>query len=213
MYGIELNNMHTWLDYGLRCLSCKLGNPAPEYKYLKIPGADGQLDLTESVYGRITYGTRPLTAKFEKQCTRAEHMALRADLNKLFLGKACKIILDDNTNLYAYGRVTLNPDHQGIYGSFEIQANCDPYLYRVDLTSRTFNVSGSLSITLTNSQMPVSPTLYTDKADMQIEYKGKRYNIITGGVEIPEIVLTEGNNNIKLYGAGTVKIEYRQGEL
>ena len=61
--------------------------------------------------------------------------------------------------------------------------------------------------------MPVCPVFTTEAGGMEVEFDGKRYSVIPGGVQIPEINLSEGENLLKLYGTGLITVEYREGEL
>lgn len=46
MWGLTINDKHTFDDFGLCCLSCTLDPPEPRLYTIDIPGADGVLDAT-----------------------------------------------------------------------------------------------------------------------------------------------------------------------
>lgn len=64
MWGLTINDKHTFDDFGLCCLSCTLDPPEPRLYTIDIPGADGVLDAT-AARGRVTYKNRTLTAEFD----------------------------------------------------------------------------------------------------------------------------------------------------
>ena len=67
-------------------------------------------------------------------------------------------------------------------------------------------------IILSNSRMPVMPRI-TVVGKVNLTYENIRYNMQTGVYQVPEITLYEGHNYMKLTGEGTIKFEYRKGQL
>lgn len=49
MWGLTINDKHTFDDFGLCCLSCTLDPPEPRLYTIDIPGADGVLDATAAL--------------------------------------------------------------------------------------------------------------------------------------------------------------------
>lgn len=214
MFGITINDKHTWRDHGLGCLQIELSTPEAVTSSISVPGMDGEYDITEAVYGRVTYKIRQFKGEFEgPERSKMEHMAKSALLDKLYAGRKARITLDSDPDHYLMGRLSLEHSHENIYGSHIITAECEPYRYKTALTRKSYNVSESLETTLTNTQMPVCPVFTTEAGGMEVEFDGKRYSVIPGGVQIPEINLSEGENLLKLYGAGLITVEYREGEL
>ena len=56
--GIKIDDKHTERDWGLRMISMVIPMPEPKTNYIDIPGADGSLDLTQSLTGNVPYNMR-----------------------------------------------------------------------------------------------------------------------------------------------------------
>lgn len=214
MFGIRINGNHSYKNHNLRCLGYQLSSPEPIYATVSVPGMDGAYDITEAVYGRVTYKNRSLTAEFEcQELTRAAHQTVCAYLDSLYHGKLGDIVLDSDPNHYLRGRLKLEHEHTGIYGSHRITVNCDPYRYNTGLTAKSFVVAGSLAVNLQNAKMPVCPTITASQTGMEITYGSRRYSLAKGTVLMAQITLVEGSNPLTLHGNGQVTIEYREGVL
>ena len=58
--GIKFGEYHSYEEWGLMLISITIGLPEPKTVLIDIPGGDGVLDLSESLTGRMQYGTRKL---------------------------------------------------------------------------------------------------------------------------------------------------------
>ena len=71
-------------------------------------------------------------------------------------------------------------------------------------------------MTLTNTRMPVVPTI-TVSAEMTLTFTivGKDYSVTlpAGTHTIPSLVLMEGDTKIEIFGTGRVTFTYRKGTL
>lgn len=215
MWGLTINDKHTFDDFGLCCLSCTLDQPEPRLYTIDIPGADGVLDAT-AARGRVTYKNRTLTAEFD--CvyqTRASYDAACATLNTAHHGRQVEIIMDSDPQHVLTGRAAWEHTVDGLAATHTLTVDCQPYRMANAETAQTFEVSGELAIVLQNAQKAVIPVFDTEAGGMAVKLPtGAQYTILqTGGYTIPEVCLQEGANPMTLIGTGRVAIRYREGVL
>ena len=74
------------------------------------------------------------------------------------------------------------------------------------------SISGSLSVDVTGSDMPIVPEI-TCSAAMTVEVGGKTFELTEGVNKNYDIILGSGTNVMKFTGTGTVSIDFRGGVL
>jgi hypothetical protein len=60
--------------------------------------------------------------------------------------------------------------------------------------------------------MPVMPRI-TVTGTLYVTYEGMKYTFTDGVYQFPEITFYEGRNTILIHGKGTIKFEFRRGQL
>jgi phage-related protein len=200
-------------DYGLIVAPYAIPMPEPQTSFVEIPGRDGALDLSEAC-GTVRYTDRiiPLTLY-----TRAPFDTLISTFAADAHGRRMNVIFDRDPTYYYDARVTLE-DVERHAGYCELSLECRARPYKMEHFDTTITVltTGSATITLTNTRMPVVPVI-TVSAGMTLTFTllGKDYtvNLSAGMHTIPYLVLMEGDTEIGITGSGQITFTYRKGAL
>ena len=128
-YGNLTRN--TWSDWYLIPSSKPVFvQPTPVYKYVDIPGRDGQLDTTDYLIGRPTYSDRKGSFEFIIASQYRNVSALRQELASFFKGQRMEVTLSEERGIKYKGRFFfrgLTPDKS--YSKITIEYQVDPYRY------------------------------------------------------------------------------------
>ena len=200
-------------DYGLTVAPYAIPMPEPQTNFVGIPGRDGALDLSEA-FGAVRYADRtiPLTlyarAPFDTLLS-----AFAADVH----GRRMNVIFDRDPAYYYDARITIE-DVERHWGYCELSLECRAKPYKLEQfeTAITVLPTGSATVTLTNSRLPVVPTI-TVSAEMTLTFTivGKDYSVTlpAGTHTVPALVLSEGDTEIGIIGTGSATFTYRKGAL
>lgn len=228
---------HTWTDWRLVPVSRPVfAPPAAKTVYVDLPGANGQLDLTESLTGDVKFKDRIGTIEFQVE-NREAWNEVYSDIMDCLQGQRMRAILDDGQEYYYIGRFSVDAwnsekNRSRIVISYDVEA------YKNEMFSSlenwewdTFNfetgvvreykdliVSGTLTLIIPGTRRTVVPTIVVDSEDdsgMTVWFSGtnKRYSLAEGENLIPYIAIVSGENTLKFSGTGTVSIDYRGGRL
>lgn len=222
---------HSYRDYELLPKTeMVVQPPSLRESYVEIPGADGELDLSEVLTGHPLYDGRD--AKFEFMLIDRERWrwAYSRLMNEVH-GKRMRIVLDDDSNFYYTGRVKVNSFESSInLATIVINARIDPYKKSLIANSERwlwdpFNfetdvardyadltVDGTLTVTVVGSRMPVTPVLKVS-SDMTVQYDGTTYQLATGSNRIAGMVLADDEYEMTFTGTGTVSVQFEVGSL
>ena len=213
MSDIRFGTKWAHADYGLIVAPYAIPMPEPQTNFVEIPGRDGALDLSEA-FGTVRYADRiiPLTLY-----ARASFDTLIATLSADVHGRRMNVIFDRDSTFYYDARVTIE-DVERHWGYCELSLECRTKPYKLEQfeTSITVLPTGSATVTLTNSRMPVVPTI-TVSAEMTLTFtiNEKDYSVTlsAGTHTIPSLVLSAGDTKIGITGTGSVAFTYRKGAL
>lgn len=211
--GIKFDNYHSYTDLGLILSSKTIGAAEPKKELIEVPGADAPIDFTE-FFGDVKYNNRTHSFTFKILPPASEFSGKYSDvLNKLH-GRRMKIIDDDDPDFWYSGRVSVGDlEKEKNIATITVECECDPYKYRMNKTTKTVQVSGTQTVQLDNLRQHVVP-LFNSTASITVEFEGSRYTVsTTGDFTIPELVLKEGTNEIKITGTAAVTITYQEGGL
>lgn len=231
-YGVKFGDKHSFRDFGLYPKSKMIVNP-PDVRevYVEVAGADGDLDITETLTGRPTYESRE--GKFEfTVMDRARWDAIYSGLMNTLHGRKMRVVLDEDPYHYYYGRVkvdsfktnkhTATITIEGYFDPYKksLIANSldwlwDPFNFETDYAMNfgDLTVDGSLSVTLVGSRMPVTPNIIVS-SNMTVEFNGEIYQLTTGNNRIAGLVLDDtAEYELTFTGNGTVSIKYEIGSL
>ena len=213
MSDIRFGTKWAHADCGLIVAPYAIPMPEPQTNFVEIPGRDGALDLSEA-FGAVRYADRtiPLTlyvrAPFDTLVS-----AFAADVH----GRRMNVIFDRDPIYYYNARITIK-DVERHWGYCELSLECRAKPYKMEQfeTAITVLPTGSATVTLTNTRMPVVPTI-TVSAEMTLTFtlegKVNTVNLSAGTHVIPPLVLAEGDTKIGITGAGRITFTYRKGAL
>lgn len=109
MRGVTFGNKHSYRAYGLVLKEYPIFTaPTVKKKLVEVPGSDVVLDLTESLTGKVQYGTRKGVFEFTVMGGRSRWPAVYTALLNDLHGKRMEITLDDDLNYYYTGRVEVS---------------------------------------------------------------------------------------------------------
>ena len=213
MSDIRFGTKWAHADYGLIVAPYAIPMPEPQMNFVEIPGRDGALDLSEA-FGTVRYTDRiiPLTlyarAPFDTSIS-----AFAADVH----GRRINVIFDRDPTYYYDARMTIEDveRHAG-YCELSLECRAKPYKLEHFETAITVLPTGSATVTLTNTRMPVVPVI-TVSAGMTLTFtllgKDSTVNLSAGTHIIPSLVLMEGDTEIGITGTGRITFTYRKGAL
>ena len=105
--------------------------PKPKTKLVEVPGSDVVLDLSESLTGKVHYGTRTGQFEFVVIGGRSKWPAVYAALLNEIHGQRVQIVLDDDPNHYYLGRVTVDEwASDEVTATIVLTAEVEPYKRR-----------------------------------------------------------------------------------
>ena len=213
MSDIRFGTKWAHADYGLIVAPYAIPMPEPQMNFVEIPGRDGALDLSEA-FGTVRYTDRiiPLTlyarAPFDTSIS-----AFAADVH----GRRMNVIFDRDPTYYYDARMTIEDveRHAG-YCELSLECRAKPYKLEHFETAITVLPTGSATVTLTNTRMPVVPTI-TVSTEMTLSYTIAAVvhtsNLAAGSHVVPSLVLLEGDTVIGITGTGRITFTYRKGAL
>lgn len=214
MKGISFGNYHSYDDFGLILTKKVISAPSPKTHYVEIEGADGSLDFSEA-FGEVKFERRTLEFDFTSLAPRSDFWTTFTEIQNALHGKSFHIIDDEDSDYYYIGRVTIDKwSIDKVVGSFKVKVEAEPYKYYLRETQRSDTITGTKTMVYRNDRMTVNPT-FTVTAPMTIVFNGHSLSMETAGVDYysPEIIFTEGNNQLQVTGEGILTVKYREGAL
>ena len=213
MSDIRLGTKWAHADYGLIVAHYAIPMPEPQTSFVEIPGRDGALDLSEA-FGTVRYADRviPLTLY-----ARAPFDVLISSLAADVHGRRINVIFDRDPTYYYDARISVEDveRHAG-YCELSLECRAKPYKLEHFETMITVLPTGSATVTLTNTRMPVVPTI-TVSAEMALTFTiaGVVFTIhlAAGSHVVPSLVLMEGDTQVEITGTGSITFTYRKGAL
>lgn len=207
MKGVSFGNYHSYDSWGLILSSKEIQSPAPKTNHVEVEGGDGVLDYTE-YFGDVKYNNRTLSFTFTAwKDSQADFLTLYSDIHNAIHGKKMKVILDDDSEFYYFGRVRVNEWKMNKkIQEITIEVDAEPYKMKNALTS----VSVTGEKVLQNLRKRVVPTI-TASASCTILFEGNSFIINEGTHTIPEIELKQGENVVEVQGTAT--FSYREGGI
>ena len=215
MKGVKFGNYHSYNDFSLILTSKSIQQPTIKTAYVDIEGGSGRLDLTE-YFGQINYSNRKLSFTFETKLRRQEYYDMFEELSNAIHGRKLAIYLDEDEYFYFEGRVNVHEYKSSEkIGKVVIDVDCEPYKLEQYETNYQFNVSNSeIEGVLVNLRMGVTPQIeVVSSGSVTIKFNDLTYVLTNGIYTLPEVVLQEGNNIVKMSGNGQIRFKYRRGKL
>lgn len=130
---------HSYRDFGLHPRSKPvIGTPDVQTVTFKVPGRNGEYDVTEFLTGDVRYNNRDATFEFSQVGGRKLWDATYHRLKNALHGKRMKILIDEEADGFYFGRLTVaEPEYDSQKGVayFTVEANLEPYKYAINSTT------------------------------------------------------------------------------
>lgn len=235
-HSIIFGDKNTWDDWFLVPSSRPVFNP-PKLKttYIDIPGANGHLDLTESLTGEPVYECREGSFEFVVDNWHKEWHEIYSEIMCYLHGRTMRAILEDDPQYYYEGRFTVNKwKSDKINSKITIDYVVHPYKFDVcssldDWEWDPFNfetgvireykdlrVDGQLSVAIAGGRLSVIPSFIVSSDSgygLTVIHDGISYALSDGINAVPSIVIRDSESTLTFRGQGTVSIDYRGGRL
>ena len=213
MSDIRFGTKWAHADYGLIVAPYAIPLPEPQTNFVEITGRDGALDLSEA-FGTVRYADRVIELTLYNRAPFDSLVsAFAADVH----GRRMNVIFDRDPTFYYDARITIE-DVERHWGYCELSLECRAKPYKLEQfeTAITILPAGSATVTLTNTRMPIVPSI-TVSAEMALAFTidGKDYSVTlpAGTHTVPSLVLMEGDTEIGITGTGSATFAYRKGAL
>ena len=215
MKGIRFGDLHSYNDLKMILSGKDMGAPSVKSKKLDIEGADSALDLTD-FFGEPKYEDVTHKFQFSTIVPYSEFMTLYSRIKNAIHGKKMRIILDDDPLFFYMGRPYVSQfTNERNVGIIHIEVECEPYKYKLEKTVVSKAVSGSTTITLTNSRKRAVPEVQIEtEGSLNIVYQvGNIWDLGSGSYMLPELELVEGDNTVTVSGTGNITFTWQEGSL
>ena len=215
MNGITFGNLHSYNDLKLILESKELGSPEVKVRKIDIEGADSSLDYTE-FFGEPKYEDVTHKFSFSTIVPQAQFLSQFSTVKNALHGKKMRIILDGDPLFYYMGRIKVSGfTNDKNIGKISVEADCEPFKYKLEKTVFSTAVSGTKTISLTNSRKRAVPVVQIEAASgIRIEYHGSNiWDLGSGSYMLPELELVEGVNTVTVTGTGNIKFTWQEGSL
>lgn len=137
LHSVNFGNKNTWDDWGLIPIKRPvIVFPPVKDKTLDVPGADGEIDITDTLVGYPLYSNRKdsLQFRFIDNPDRQSAIKRRNKIASYLHGKKMNLILDEEPEYYYTGRFQLQGMEykgKGDWADVEIAYNLEPYKYSI----------------------------------------------------------------------------------
>lgn len=214
MKGITFGTFHSYEDLHLILNAKEIGSPNVKTRKIDIEGAHSTLDYTD-FFSEPKYEDVKHKFQFSTIVPQSQLLSLFSAVKNALHGKKMRIILDDDPSFYYVGRphVSSFTNEKGV-GIITVEAECEPFKYKLLKTVVIATVTDSMTVSLTNSRKRVVPEVVIEtEGNIRIEYKGNVWDLGSGSFTLPELELVEGENPVTLTGAGSITFTYQEGSL
>lgn len=215
MKGVTFGEYHSYNDLHLILTEREIGSPEVKTSKIEIAGADSALDLTD-FFGEPKYSDVKHKFNFSTIVSQAQFPALFSTVKSALHGKKMRVILDDDPLFYYMGRLAVSGfTTEKRVGKITVEADCDPYKYKLSKTVLTSAVNGTTAITLTNSRKRAVPTVNVEAANgLNIAFQSSNvWDLNSGTYTLPELELAEGANTVTVTGTGTITFTWQEASL
>jgi len=214
MKGITFGGFHSYRDFKLILGKKEISSPAVKENKIPIEGADSDLDLTD-FFGEPKYENAKHKFEFSTMVPASEFLSLYSTVKNALHGKKMRIILDDDPLFYYVGRIHVSSfTNERNIGKISIEADCEPYKYKLEETVVSKAVVAKDIIVLTNSRKRAVPeVLIETDSSIRIVFQGNIWDLGSGSFTLPELELVEGENIVTVTGTGNITFTWQEAGL
>lgn len=217
--GVTFGTYHSKVDFNLDYLHKEITAPAPKRVTVDIPLVHGDLDLTERLTGSApVYENREITLYFEIRSLRAYWMLDYGNILEKIHGRMMHVIFDEDPNYYWQGVVSVGDleDH-GFTAGFSVTINAFPFKYSVQseyIDTYTLGTAPALDDydATIDIKYPVAIPEFTCTGVI-ITYRDQKFTASGNHYTPSGLLLTKGQQELNLYGAGDAELYIRGGVL
>lgn len=238
-HGILFGEKHSWKDWNIVPTTRPvIAPPNPKLIKIEIPGADGEIDLTEAVSNDVKYYNRIGSLEFQVE-NPSQWGEVYSEIMDYIHGQQMKAVLDDNPDYYYFGRFFVNEwKSEKNRSLIVIDYDLDPYKYERYSSSEdwawdSFNletgiirnyrdimIDGTYTLQIQPTRKVIVPIItvkqYKEADRISVRYGwGDTYVLENGKNVIYEIKISTKNkyNMLTFSGKGVVTVEYRGARL
>lgn len=217
MYQFKIGDYFTWDTWQLSLSSYSIGEPTQKTNYVEIPYGNGSIDLSEAITGKLQYGDRVIEATFDIIGNRSANQTKHQLIKSLIQGKKLNIKVPEDDSYYYVGRIAIQSlENQNNVNRFVLNALCEPYKYKNDVTSHdlTMGLPGTLTETFVNDVMDTLPT-FTVSASTQIVFGSYSVTVNAGSHQLSSVIFEQGDNEVTFNASNgtTINVSYQEGAL
>lgn len=215
--GIYFDDIHSYEDLNLILSAAVIPPAVAKTNYVDIPGADGEIDLTEA-FGEVKYADRDgvrftLTMNPAGDLSESAWEAKKTEISNLLNGKRFKVRLDKDPEYYWQGRLSVDEylsDRR--IRQFVVGAKFAPYKLKNEPTTVVCPAGDKVSVTLKNGRMRAIPTI-TATAEATVIFNGNTFTFNAGTHKNLNIILYEGEHPVTVTSTAPVVFTYQEGDL
>ena len=216
MQGVKFDDKHSYYHWGLMFKKRPvISPPTPKTKYVEVPGADGAIDMTDTLTGYTQYQNRQISFEFILMAGRENWPAIYSDLMDTLHGRKVKITFDDDPDYFYTGRVTVGKwNAEMVTAVITMTAEVEPFKTEILKKTKSCILTDEVvTVTVRGTKKPVVPEITATEDGVQVSFRGETYTLKAGVNRIPGIVIREGANEFTFTGSGTVDITYEGGRF
>lgn len=224
MHGVWIDEQNTLTEYGLALLAdLKIGMPAPRTKYVDVPEADGDLDLTGSLTGGVVrYGMRQISfnlfpvydiiAGTGSPAPESHAAMVRQKLAEKVHGQRVRLWLPDDADHYFVGRMEVG--EKGGYNKTTIPVTMQAEPWRYKNTETEIRITTNGAKVLSNETRQMAPTFTATDSAATVTFGTVSHQLAAGINQFNDIILQPGLNTITISGINNpVIIKYQEAVL
>lgn len=215
MNGVKFNELHSYDNLNL-ILAPFVPTPATvKTVYIDIAGGNGTLDLTEA-HGEVKYNDREFAFTFTVKPSESKTFDEKVtEISNALNGKKCKITLDRDAAYYWEGRCFVDQYLQDRnLKQIVIKATVKPYKLKQQETTVSFDLSSTeKEVIVMNGRKSAIPRIICTDDNTNVTFGATTYTLNAGEYRTLDICFVEGENHLKLSGAGTITFVYQEGDL
>lgn len=132
-HSLKIGDKHTWKDWHL--IPCKrpdFADAEPRFVYIEIPGADGELDASKALTGRVLFEMREGSFDFFVDNDRdSDWDHLYTSMKRYVQGRELKVVKTDDPLWYYIGRFWFSDPEQDNHNmKVTLNYKVKPYKYK-----------------------------------------------------------------------------------
>lgn len=213
MNGVKFGDYHSYNNLGLVLGPFSLSPATPQLNFLKIPGRNGYLDLTEA-NGGVKYNSREFTFTFTAVPSEYTGWAdvCVSKVERVLHGKRLPIIFDRSPGCRWIGRCVVDSYHQdkNVF-TIVVKATVDPqphYRSSIGVPGSYYETTDNIVIKNGTSHVisPVEVEVSGIKSAV-IVFGGEEYTVEPGNAVI-DVRLVPGENSFTVTHTGTITLSW-----